>query len=154
MWPLVKQRGVRLEVRFEGGSKAEMRRWLGNGLLADSFNPATIEGLMRRSTLSVGWCGEIYACDFNQMLGMQMRNSKLLFLWDVTPTNLETWQIQTGPHCRLHSRLRQQLHGSIAGKLIAAKRTALLWTVAASCSLFTNLRAPEFGFVESAALTR
>ncbi|HTL16179.1 MAG TPA: arsenosugar biosynthesis radical SAM (seleno)protein ArsS, partial [Patescibacteria group bacterium] len=34
-------------------------------LLADSFNPATVESLMCRSTLSVGWTGELYDCDFN-----------------------------------------------------------------------------------------
>src|ERR1043166_3828384 len=45
-------------------------------LLSNSFNPATIEGLMCRSTLSVGWRGEIYDCDFNQMLGMQMRKGQ------------------------------------------------------------------------------
>ncbi len=54
-------------------------------LLANSFNPATVEGLMCRSTISVGWLGEVYDCDFNQMLNMQMRNGKPLFLWDVTP---------------------------------------------------------------------
>ena len=68
-------------------------------LLANSFNPSTIENLMCRSTLSVGWRGEIYDCDFNQMLGMQMRNSKPLFLWDVTPSDLESWPVETGAHC-------------------------------------------------------
>ncbi len=68
-------------------------------LLANSFNPSTIENLMCRSTLSVGWRGEIYDCDFNQMLGMQMRNGAPLFLWDVTPADLESWAIQTGAHC-------------------------------------------------------
>lgn len=69
------------------------------GLLANSFNPATVEGLMCRTTLSVGWRGEIYDCDFNQMLDMQMRNGKRLFLWDVTPALLEGWTIQSGLHC-------------------------------------------------------
>lgn len=68
-------------------------------LLANSFNPSTVENLMCRSTLSIGWRGEIYDCDFNQMLGMQMRNSKPLFLWDVTPDDLESWPVQTGVHC-------------------------------------------------------
>jgi radical SAM/Cys-rich protein len=68
-------------------------------LLANSFNPSTVENLMCRSTLSVGWQGEIYDCDFNQMLGMQMRNHKPLFLWDVTPKRLSNWPIQTGAHC-------------------------------------------------------
>lgn len=67
-------------------------------LLANSFNPATVDGLMCRSTLSIGLLGEVYDCDFNQMLGMQMRNGKPLFLWDVTPAYLEDWAIQTGDH--------------------------------------------------------
>jgi radical SAM/Cys-rich protein len=68
-------------------------------LLASSFNPATVDGLMCRTTLSVGWMGEIYDCDFNQMLGMQMRNGKPLYLWDVTPELLKGWEVRTGEHC-------------------------------------------------------
>ncbi len=68
-------------------------------LLANSFNPSTVEGLMCRSTISVGWMGEVFDCDFNQMLKMQVRNGKPLYLWDVTPTSLENWEIQTGVHC-------------------------------------------------------
>jgi radical SAM/Cys-rich protein len=68
-------------------------------LLVNSFNPSTVDGLMCRTTLSIGWMGEIYDCDFNQMLNMQMRNGKPLFLWDVTPDCLENWSIQTGVHC-------------------------------------------------------
>jgi radical SAM/Cys-rich protein len=68
-------------------------------LLANSFNPTTVAGLMCRTTLSVGWQGEIYDCDFNQMLGMQMCNGKPLYLWDVTPQFLDDWEIRTGGHC-------------------------------------------------------
>ncbi|MEO7412169.1 MAG: arsenosugar biosynthesis radical SAM (seleno)protein ArsS [Opitutaceae bacterium] len=68
-------------------------------LLANSFNPATVDGLMCRSTLNVGWQGEVYDCDFNQMLGMQLRNGKPLSLWDVTPDYLAGRPILTGNHC-------------------------------------------------------
>jgi radical SAM/Cys-rich protein len=68
-------------------------------LLANSFNPATLDGVMCRSTLSVGYRGEIYDCDFNQMLGMQLRNGKPLHLWDVTPESLAAFDILTGNHC-------------------------------------------------------
>ena len=68
-------------------------------LLANNFNPATVGGLMCRSTISIGWMGEVFDCDFNQMLKMQVRNGKPLYLWDVTPTRLENWEIQTGVHC-------------------------------------------------------
>jgi radical SAM/Cys-rich protein len=68
-------------------------------LLANSFNPATVEGLMCRNTLSIGWQGEVFDCDFNQMLGLQLRNGRPLFLWDVTPSSLNEREIQTGVHC-------------------------------------------------------
>jgi radical SAM/Cys-rich protein len=68
-------------------------------LLANAFNPATVEGLMCRSTLSVGYRGELYDCDFNQMLGMQLRNGAPLYLWDVTPEYLNNRAIATGFHC-------------------------------------------------------
>lgn len=68
-------------------------------LLANAFNPATVAGLMCRSTLSVGWQGEVFDCDFNQMLGMQLRNGRPQFLWDVTPAMLEGRSVLTGVHC-------------------------------------------------------
>jgi radical SAM/Cys-rich protein len=71
-------------------------------LLISAFNRATIEGLMCRNMISVGWRGEVYDCDFNQQLGMQWsRNggSKPLFLWDIDPDSLEHREIMTGDHC-------------------------------------------------------
>jgi radical SAM/Cys-rich protein len=68
-------------------------------LLINSFNPATINGLMCRNTISVGWRGEVYDCDFNQQLGMQWKNGKPLFLWDVDPEKLQGREIMTGDHC-------------------------------------------------------
>ena len=81
------------DLRRQGQTEAYM------SLLANSFNPATVESLMCRTTLSVGWMGEVYDCDFNQMLGMQMQNGKPLYLWDVTPELLEGWAVRTGEHC-------------------------------------------------------
>jgi radical SAM/Cys-rich protein len=71
-------------------------------LLIQAFNPATINGLMCRNTISVGWRGEVYDCDFNQQLGMQWLGnggSKPLFLWDIDPESLEDREIMTGDHC-------------------------------------------------------
>jgi len=68
-------------------------------LLANSFNPATVDGLMCRTTLSVDYLGRLYDCDFNQMLDLAMRNGKPLFLWDVTAEGLVNGAIQTGVHC-------------------------------------------------------
>jgi radical SAM/Cys-rich protein len=68
-------------------------------LLIQAFNPATINGLMCRNTISVGWRGEIYDCDFNQQLGMQWRNGRPLFLWDLHPDKIDNREIMTGDHC-------------------------------------------------------
>ena len=68
-------------------------------LLAASFNPLATGNLMCRNTLSVGYRGELYDCDFNQMLNLQLENERALNLWDVTPETLPSHNIQTGDHC-------------------------------------------------------
>ncbi len=68
-------------------------------LLIEAFNPAAVGGLMCRNTLSVGWRGEVYDCDFNQQLGLQWKNGAPLFLWDLDPEQLEGRPIATGRHC-------------------------------------------------------
>jgi radical SAM/Cys-rich protein len=40
--------------------------------LIGAFNPATIDGLMCRNTISVSWDGHVYDCDFNQMLDLKV----------------------------------------------------------------------------------
>jgi radical SAM/Cys-rich protein len=73
-------------------------------LLIESFNPATTTTLMCRNTLSIGWRGEVYDCDFNQMLDLQwFRNGsepyQRLSLWDIDPAEIENRPILTGNHC-------------------------------------------------------
>lgn len=61
------------------------RRWLevsGNlegylRKLAGSFNPGTVEGLMCRSQLSVGWDGTLYDCDFNLAADLPLGEERL-----------------------------------------------------------------------------
>jgi len=83
--------------------KGELDRYL--ELLVMNFNLATLPGLMCRNTLSVGYQGEIYDCDFNQMLGMQIRhgtnttNGTPAYLWDVSPEDLAESEIRTASHC-------------------------------------------------------
>jgi radical SAM/Cys-rich protein len=69
------------------------------GLLISAFNPPTIHGLMCRNTISIGWRGEVYDCDFNQQLGMQWENGAPIFLWDVDPGKIDNRKIMTGDHC-------------------------------------------------------
>jgi radical SAM/Cys-rich protein len=48
----------------------ELDRYM--ALLVSSFNAETVPGLMCRGTVSVGWDGRLYDCDFNQQLAMAM----------------------------------------------------------------------------------
>jgi radical SAM/Cys-rich protein len=88
--------------------------------LVRSFNSRTVEGLMCRNTLSVGWQGEVYDCDFNQQLGLQWRNGKALYLWDIDPQKLNAREITTGEHC---FGCTAGCGSSCGGALLAASRT-------------------------------
>jgi radical SAM/Cys-rich protein len=69
-------------------------------LLNGAFNPHTVDGLMCRNTINVSWTGEVFDCDFNQMLKMQWREAgRRLSLWDIDPADVENREILTGDHC-------------------------------------------------------
>ncbi|HEY5813636.1 MAG TPA: DUF3641 domain-containing protein, partial [Terrimicrobiaceae bacterium] len=68
-------------------------------VLVEAFNPASVASLMCRNTLSVGWRGEVYDCDFNQQLAMQWQAQSPLYLWDIDPQELENRSIAVGSHC-------------------------------------------------------
>jgi radical SAM/Cys-rich protein len=50
--------------------------------LVQSFNPAAALGVMCRNTLSVGWDGGLFDCDFNQMLEMPL-GAGCRTIWDI-----------------------------------------------------------------------
>ena len=68
-------------------------------ILADSFNPNAVAGLMCRYTINVGWQGDVFDCDFNQMLDMPMENRKSRYLWELDWQELEGRPIHLGQHC-------------------------------------------------------
>lgn len=68
-------------------------------VLMDAFNPHSVQGLMCRNTVSVGWQGEVYDCDFNQQMGMQLKNGKPLFLWDIDLVKFREIPIMLRDHC-------------------------------------------------------
>ncbi|HLK97596.1 MAG TPA: DUF3641 domain-containing protein, partial [Hymenobacter sp.] len=43
--------------------------------LVNAFNPSAAQSVMCRSTISVGWDGQLYDCDFNQMLDLNVASS-------------------------------------------------------------------------------
>jgi radical SAM/Cys-rich protein len=67
--------------------------------LVAAFNPATIEGLMCRSTLSVGWDGRLYDCDFNQMIELGTVADVPQTIFEATPEALASRPIVIGRHC-------------------------------------------------------
>jgi radical SAM/Cys-rich protein len=70
-------------------------------LLVNAYNPATLQGLMCRNTLSVGWDGRLYDCDFNQMLELEARygDGKAAHIRDFDPARLAARNIATARHC-------------------------------------------------------
>jgi radical SAM/Cys-rich protein len=70
-------------------------------LLVNHFNPATVDGLMCRSQVSVDWLGRLYDCDFNLMLDLPLPAEQARpTLWDVDSLqDLEGSAIATAGHC-------------------------------------------------------
>ena len=67
--------------------------------LVQAFNPAAIDGLMCRNTLSIGWDGRLYDCDFNQMLDLEMATAGGAH---ISTFSEEAWlrrRIVTARHC-------------------------------------------------------
>ena len=69
-------------------------------LLVNHFNPATIEGLMCRHLISVGYDGVLYDCDFNQMLELEIGGLDGKTIDDIDSfAVLDGAPIAVGSHC-------------------------------------------------------
>jgi hypothetical protein len=67
--------------------------------LVAAYNPQAVGGVMCRTTLSVGWDGRLYDCDFNQMLQLDLAPGLPRHLRDFDPDALRHRLIVTAPHC-------------------------------------------------------
>jgi radical SAM/Cys-rich protein len=67
--------------------------------LVESFNPATIGGVMCRTMISVGWDGRLYDCDFNQMLELGLEEGQPATIFDFDLGRLSGRPVRTGEHC-------------------------------------------------------
>lgn len=67
--------------------------------LVNAFNPATLAGVMCKTTLSVAWDGKLYDCDFNQVLGMTVNSGSPENIAEFEFPKLATRRIVTGNHC-------------------------------------------------------
>jgi len=73
--------------------------------LIEAFNPVAAQNVMCRNTISIGWDGNLYDCDFNQMLGLKVNHG--------TPNHISNWDLNA-----LNSReivLNQHCFGCTAG---------------------------------------
>ncbi|HYG37493.1 MAG TPA: arsenosugar biosynthesis radical SAM (seleno)protein ArsS [Cytophagales bacterium] len=65
--------------------------------LVNSYNPSAAKNVMCRNTLSIGWDGYLYDCDFNQMLELKVNSTHQHiddFNWE-----LKEREIVTNQHC-------------------------------------------------------
>ena len=67
--------------------------------LVNAFNPVTVEEVMCRNTISVGWKGELFDCDFNQMLELGVEQKSPGSIRDFDLKQLEKRPIVTNQHC-------------------------------------------------------
>ena len=66
--------------------------------LANAFNPMAAAGVMCRNTLSVGWDGYLYDCDFNQMLELKVEG-KMQHVSEFDEKALNERTIKISQHC-------------------------------------------------------
>jgi len=67
--------------------------------LINTFNSATLTGLMCRNLISVDWRGNLYDCDFNQMLELNVSGELPQTIFDFDLEKLQNRQIITANHC-------------------------------------------------------
>jgi len=83
-----------LEYLLDSGNYADyMQR------LHDAFNPAAAHGVMCRDTLSIGWDGWVYDCDFNQQMDLRVNHGLPQHIRDFDPDRFARAEILTGQHC-------------------------------------------------------
>lgn len=68
------------------------------GMLVSHFNPSTVDSLMCRDMVSIGWDGRLYDCDFNQMLDLALVEAADLRELE-SFDQLAPSPIVTGAHC-------------------------------------------------------
>lgn len=80
-------------------SQGDFERYM--TLLRDSFNAATLPGLMCRTTVSVDYRGNLYDCDFNQMLALPMLSGEQSsrHLRDLLTMDLSGHPVAVADHC-------------------------------------------------------
>jgi radical SAM/Cys-rich protein len=66
--------------------------------LVEAYNPTAVTNVMCTNTLSVSWDGNLYDCDFNQMLNLKVA-SKVKHISDYNEELLQDRKIIINQHC-------------------------------------------------------
>jgi radical SAM/Cys-rich protein len=69
------------------------------GVLEGGFNRETLDGLMCRRQISVGWDGTLYDCDFNLALGLPLEAGAPRNIAEFDAKAVAERRIVTGEHC-------------------------------------------------------
>ena len=85
--------------QFRSDLKRENKLEDYNRLLRDSFNPGTLDGLMCRHQIHVGWDGRLYDCDFNYALKLPVGDGLPQTIKEFNSHLLMNRAIQTEFHC-------------------------------------------------------
>jgi radical SAM/Cys-rich protein len=67
--------------------------------LVAAFNPSAAGGVMCRNTISVGWDGNLYDCDFNQMLDLKVSCTNSTHISGFNVDTFNKREIVVGQHC-------------------------------------------------------
>ncbi len=67
--------------------------------LVNAFNPMAATGVMCRNTISVGWDGYLYDCDFNQMLELKVAGKAPKHISGFDVEKLNNREIIINQHC-------------------------------------------------------
>lgn len=67
--------------------------------LIESYNPLAAANAMCRNTVSVGWDGFLYDCDFNQMLELKVACGDSQHIKDWNESSLQQREIVVNQHC-------------------------------------------------------
>lgn len=83
--------------RSELSAKGTLDEYLAT--LRDTFNPATVEGLMCRDQVEVAWDGTLYDCDFNLAAGLPVDATAPRHVSDFDADALSRRPISYAAHC-------------------------------------------------------
>jgi radical SAM/Cys-rich protein len=70
-------------------------------LLKGAYKPENLAGVMCRTLISVGWQGEVFDCDFNQMLGLPLGGepARPVYLAELLEHDFTGSPIRVADHC-------------------------------------------------------